>query len=316
MGISYCLKGYFYGIRRTKIIIASEVLELLIKTAAVITLVNKLLPLGIEWGCAAVAIGLCVGEICSCLFLCFNSKDVIFKADDKIKTYPVMPIVKICLPVIIGACLSRILRMQEEVFMVSSLSKFGLSNSSALENLGVLQGMIMPVLIFPITLIGALVTTVIPEISRAQASQNSVRMKNLLFKLYGFAVVMGICTTALLIIFSDVIAFNIYNNAIVAEMVRKMAFLVPIMLLDSISCAVLNGLGKQTGLLFIGLGDSFLRLAIVYALVPYMGMAAVYGMIIFSNLFTCLLSVTRVLNLTRSRKNVITKLRCPPTGSA
>ena len=58
MGISYCLKGYFYAARKAWIPAGSEFLEQGVKFAAISTLLAIFLPRGISYGCAAVFAGI------------------------------------------------------------------------------------------------------------------------------------------------------------------------------------------------------------------------------------------------------------------
>ena len=69
MGVSYCLKGYFYATRKVAIPASSEFLEQAIKALMIFTMLKIFLPKGIEYGCTAVFIGITVGELSSCLYL-------------------------------------------------------------------------------------------------------------------------------------------------------------------------------------------------------------------------------------------------------
>ena len=69
MGLSYCTKGYFYATRRVAIPASSEFLEQMVKITSIIFLLKNFFPYGIEFGCAAVFLGISIGELSSCLYL-------------------------------------------------------------------------------------------------------------------------------------------------------------------------------------------------------------------------------------------------------
>ena len=62
------------------------------------------------------------------------------------------------------------------------------------------------------------------------------------------------------------------------------------MFMDSVSCGMLNGMGKQISILKHSLADSLGRILLIVMLVPRFGNNALLFIIILSNIFTCFLS--------------------------
>ena len=96
-------------------------------------------------------------------------------------------------------------------------------------------------------------------------------------------------------IFAKPLTGFLYHDVSIAEWVRVLAWLCPVMFADSLSCAMLNGLGKQFSLLFYSISDSLIRLVLIFAFIPKIGMPALAGVIVISNLYTCALSVGGVV---------------------
>lgn len=94
----------------------------------------------------------------------------------------------------------------------------------------------------------------------------------------------------------------LYHTSSIVPWVRILAWLCPVMFADSLSCAMLNGLGKQFSLLFYSISDSLIRLGLIFAFVPIVGMPALAGVIIISNLYTCALSVHGVCVKNKKRR--------------
>ncbi len=297
MGISYCIKGYFYAARRVFPPASSEFLEQLVKISVISFLLLKWLPLGIEKGCEAVCLGLSVGEFCSCLYL------LIFYAAEqgkrriteynRFKLYT--DIVRISVPVSMSALAMSFLRLREDVLVISSLKKSGMEHKNALRIYGNIKGMIMPIIIFPLTLLSSFFTMLVPEISRACSMESKVRLKTLISKIYRFCTTLGFAAMCVFLIFSTNLAKLVYSAPEISDWLKAVSIFVPFMFMDSVSSGILNGMGKQTSLLMHGISDSIIRIILVWVLVPQYGINAFLMVIAVSNIFTCTLTVTKVL---------------------
>lgn len=299
MSLSYCTKGYFYASRKILIPAFSEFLEQAVKITSITILLRKLLPLGIEKGCEAVFLGITIGELSSCIYLAvFYVRDSHKLHGLKEKGGLVSKLLKIALPAMTTSLAGSFLRMQEDVFIVSGLRKSGLSHTEALSEYGVLKGMVMPLIVFPLTLLSSFFTLLVPEISRAGGMSGKTRLTTLISRIYRFTAFGGFLVCIIFVIFADHLSQWVYSAPQIANSVRIIALLSPIMFFDSMSSGILNGLGKQPVLLLLSLSDSALRLGLIWLLVPSMGTDALFLMIIASNLFTALLSFSSVIKST------------------
>lgn len=296
MGVSYCLKGYFYAARKVWIPASSEFLEQAVKFVAIRTLLQRWLPNGIGAGCAAVFGGISIGECASCLYLTlFYQRERRSLCGGDTRERIAVSLVRVAFPSMLTSLAGSALRMQEEVVIVSALKRFGFSHAEATGGLGLMYGMAMPMLTFPLTLLGSVTTLLVPEVARRGAERDSGRLWRLVGKTYGMGIAVGTAVWAVLMLFAPELSQGIYHNTEIVPMVRNLAFLLPVMFLDSLSCAVLNGMGKQCSLLVYHVSDSLLRLAAIAAAVPVFGMSAMVWVIIVSNLYTCFLTVRQVV---------------------
>ncbi len=296
MGISYCIKGYFYASRKILIPASSEFLEQAVKITLIMTLLQRFLPQGIEKGCEAVFLGITVGEFSSCLYLLlFYAKDCSRLTESSHKIPIIRKLLKISLPAMTTSLAGSFLRMQEDVFIISGLRKYGLSHTEALSQYGILKGMVMPLIVFPLSLLSSFFTLLVPEISRADGMKTSTRLSTLISKIYRFTAFGGFLVCTVFVIFAESLSDIVYSSPQIGNSVRIIALLSPIMFFDSMSSGILNGLGKQTTLLFLSLSDSALRLCMIWLLLPQMGSNALFLMIFASNFFTAGLSFTSVI---------------------
>ncbi len=298
MGISYCIKGYFYASRRVLPPASSEFLEQAVKIVSVTYLLNKKLPLGIEQGCEAVFAGISIGEFSSCLYLS------VFYAFDKRRTSgknsvqmgkAAVSVAKIAVPIMTTSIATSLIRSREEVLIVSSLQKSGLSHQNALGVYGEIHGMVMPLVIFPLTLLSSCFTMLVPEISRAYARQSSARLKTLVSKIYRFCTFFGFLVACIIVTYADELSSLVYKATGIARHLRTIALLCPLMFADSVSCGILNGMGKQGALLKFSFADAISRILLITVLLPRFGTGALIFVIAASNLLTPYLTMKTVL---------------------
>lgn len=311
MGVSYCLKGYFYASRKVFIPASSEFLEQAVKFLTISLLLKWFLPRGIAYGCAAVFAGISIGEFSSCLYLTlFYLREEKHLSSGEEKGGIFMALLQVSFPSMLSSLAGSSLRMQEEVWIVVALKKFGLSHAEAISGLGIVHGMVIPMLVLPLTLLGSVTTLLVPEIARRNTLSHKARLCAMVGKVYRAGLLGGGMVCLVFLLFAPQLAQGIYGDASIAPMVRSLSVLCPVMFLDSLSCAVLNGLGKQVLLLGYNVCDSLLRLGAIFLLVPVYGMSALLWVIAFSNLFTCALTVGSVQNACGSLVHVRQKKEC------
>ncbi|MBO4941548.1 MAG: oligosaccharide flippase family protein [Clostridia bacterium] len=301
MSISYCIKGYFYASRKVLIPASSEFLEQAVKITSTTFLLKHLLPLGVPHGCEAVFLGISLGEFSSCLYLSLFYAKFRHKPESVTSQTAVFsPLMKIALPAMTSSLMGSFLRMNESVFIVSALKKSGLSHTAALKSYGSLYGMVMPLIIFPLTLLSSCLTLLVPEISRADGMKSRLRLKTLISRIMRFAALSGFLVCTLFIIFSKELSSLVYSAPELSSSIKTIAALSPVMFIDSVCCGILGGLGKQTKLLVFSLTDNIFRLTSIFILVPHFGEKALFFTVIFSNLLTVSLTLSAVIKSTKT----------------
>ena len=310
MGLSYCYKGYFYSVRKILIPASSEFVEQLVKISVISTLLSLWLPKGAEYGCRAVFLGLSIGEASSFLYLSafyfaevkrYAQKRIIHKRD---KTPVLVPLLKIALPALLSSLSGSYLHMKEELLIVSGLKKHGLSPSGALSAYGTVSGMILPLTMFPLSLISSFLTLLVPEISRAAARADKTRLLDLAGKVYKFAAVGAFLIMTVFFSAPSEIVEAAYSLEDAGGFVMIFATLLPVFLCDSVSHGILNGLGKQATLLVITLSECILRIFICFVFVPKLGVSAIILTVYAGNLFSVASKLLCVLVKTGLRFNV------------
>ncbi len=302
MGLSYCIKGYFYASRRILPPASSEFVEQAVKIVSITYLLGRKLPYGIEQGCEAVFAGVSLGEFSSCFYL-----SIFYAADrnrrrsgTKVSNIKAaMSVAKIAVPIMTTSIAASLIRSREEVLIVGSLQKSGLSHTNALGVYGEIYGMVMPLVVFPLTLLSSCFTMLVPEISRAYARQSDVRLKALVSKIYRFCTLFGFLVACVIVTYSTGLSDMVYNAPNIAEHLKIVALLCPLMFVDSVSCGILNGMGKQGALLKFSFADAISRILLICVLLPRFGTDALIFVIFASNIMTPFLTMKKVLRETK-----------------
>ena len=128
----------------------AQLFEQAVRIAVVALLVDRALPLGVEYGCAAVVLGNTVSELLSCLWMLLSWRRDLRrfpKAQEKEKVPA--GYAAIVAPITATRGISSLLVTVENVLVPGQLALFCGSRSAALAQFGQLKGMAMPVLFFP-----------------------------------------------------------------------------------------------------------------------------------------------------------------------
>lgn len=304
MSVSSCMRGYFIAERQMGNPASGQVIEQLFKMAIIMALIGYWLPKGLEYGCAVVILGISLGEV-----ICFVYSlggYVMFKKKSHTTAKPTVrgvtvSILKIAMPISISSYVRSALRLVEDVLILSGLKAFTGQDDVATGTYGMLKGMVMPLLIFPLSLLSAFVITLTPEISRLGASGNEEKLGRTISKILQYTSILGIFIVSIFMTFSYELGVAVYKDAQVGEMLRLMSLLCPFMCIEMVVVSILQGLGEQFSSLRYSLADCVLRVAMVYALVPISGVNGFLLMVVVSNLFTSILNLRRLLKITRLR---------------
>lgn len=304
LSVSACLRGYFIAARQMGNPASSQILEQVSKMLFIILLMQRVLPMGIAYGCALVVLGITLGEAVCLLYtlggylLHRRKSPPSGRATARGVTRSIL---HIAVPISLSSYVRSALRLVEDVLIVSGFKAFSGDAGTATGAYGILRGMVMPLLVFPLSLLSAFVTTLTPEISRLGVKNDPQRMERSIGMVLRYTCFLGIFIVGIFMTFSYELGVVIYKDPQVGEILQQMAFLVPFMCIEMVVVGILQGLGEQVHSMGYSVGDCLLRIALVYVLIPIRGVQGFIVMVVASNLFTSLLNLRRLLKITRIR---------------
>lgn len=302
MSVCSCVKGYFIARRKASPSSFSQILEQIVRIAVIIPLVTRYNSFGLEFSCAAILFGDTVAEAVSCAYVYlrykFDFKKIVIAPHTAQKAYRLLPVVShIALPITSGRYLNSLLRMIENVLVPICLSFSSKVNGISL--FGMIKGMALPILFFPSTLLGALSTLLLPEISEASVCNRMGVVRSVVSRILKVTCILSIICSAIFLVCGRNLGVLIYNDADVGFLLCALSPIIPFMYLDAISDGILKGLDLQKFTLFTSVGDSVIRIILILLLLPKFGIKAFLGIMYFSNFFTAILNTKRLIKASK-----------------
>lgn len=310
ISVSSSFNGYFTAVRRVYKNAAVQIFEQMIHIAACVILLEFLFATDMESSCVALVLGGALSEMLS-----FTVALILYVADKKkhIKKgkylTPNAQITKkmlsIALPLAFSAYFRSALLTIEHILIPSGIEKSGAKRSESLIAYGTLQSMVMPIVLFPSSLIQSFSSLLIPELAELKVQKNDIEIRYIASRVFHLALIFSIGVSGIMICFSHELGYAIYNSENAGTYIKLLAPVIPIMYLDSTVDAMLKGLGEQLYSMNVNIIDSLCSVFLVWILIPKIGIYGYIAMIIISEMFNATLSIIRLLSVSKMKIQVL-----------
>ena len=308
MGISSCLRGYLIARRKAADTSYAQLWEQAVRITMIVLLISRFATTGLAGACLAVMIGDTVAEWASCGLLALRSAWDSTHLQREIPTLHRAPsrrivrrLLAIAVPITAGRYLNTILRTVENILVPSRLTRYHGSTERGLSEFGALKGMALPLIFFPASFLAALSTLLIPELSCANALHQHHKIRHAVERTLHLTWISSVLIGAVCFTFADELGELLYQNADVGRYIAVLAPLTPIMYTESMVDGILKGLNQQASSLRYSVTDSAIRIVLIVLVVPFFGMNGFLGIMVISNLLTCILNTHRLLRVTSIR---------------
>lgn len=302
VGVSSCIKGYFYA--RSSVIrpTLSQALELIVQIFIIYHIIDNYAIRGLEYACAAIVLATSLAEVASCLYLYMlyrlECRTTAGKKTAALHSRIFRDLLVISLPLSVSSLVGSGLRAVENMMIPLGLAKFGYTEKLALEKYGMIQGMVMPILFFPASILTAFSTLLIPEIAEANALRHTRRIHYAVSRVLQLTALFSIFVAGVLMIFSNQLALAIYEDFEIGQLIFVLAPLIPLMYMDIVVDAMLKGLNQQISTLKYNMIDSIFRILLISLFIPREGVTGYILMVYASNFLDITLSICRLLKVT------------------
>ncbi len=313
IAISSSVNGYFSAVGKAYKSAVCQFLELIIKIICTVFLLQVGNSKSLEYICICLILADVISEICSCIFI------YIFYRIDRIRFYKrhisiitfKKKILKITLPVSITSYIRSGLSTLKQFIIPNRLTLFGYSYSTALAEYGKINGMTLPVLMFPNVAISSFSSLLIPEYSRLLANEYKKRIVYVCDKIFMITSMFSICVAYVFLFFSNELSLAIFQNIECGIYMRMLSPLILLMYLDNIIDSMLKGLNKQFGVMVCNILDLVITISILYFLLPIFGIGGYIFSICVSEIFNFLVSYIQLYKATGFKLNLVSSIVKP-----
>lgn len=296
IAVSSALSGYFTACGRVWKPTVLQFAEQIISIAFAALFLSRSDAADLSASCAAVASGRLIGDALAAF------ASVTVYAFDLKRHFPESScgsiltgrMLGIALPLAFSAYARSALSTVLHLFVPKGLRTAGLSPDAALSSYGVIQGMALPVLLFPSCVMAAFAELIVPELTAQQISGSGEEIRRRISSLVGKALRVSMLLALGFMLLSDALGNALYHSAEAGRYIRLFAALVPVMYTDMMIDGCLKGLGQQLWCMLINIADVLSGLIIVLIFVPRYGLDAYIVMIFLTETLNTVLSALRL----------------------
>lgn len=265
LGVSCALNGYFYGRGSPVPPALSELLEQAVRLLLCFRLTALFHGWPLMLRAAIPAAAALAGEtVALALMLLVAAKALLFTPGEGSRRAILRELASLSLPLTGMRLVSALMRAAQSALIPARLIRSGLPAAEALSQLGMMSGMLMPVLTLPSFVTCSLCMVAAPELARRQAKGAPQRL--LVRRLLAGTIAVGVGAMAAVFLAAPIIAGPLYRQAELLPLLRRCCPLVPMLALNQVIGGLMNGLGRQNTSLRIALFSNLLAVLLMYLL--------------------------------------------------
>lgn len=273
LSASSALGGFFIARRKMRGYAPVQILEQLIRVALTVALLEYFSDLSLSYSICSIALAISISEALCLLFSTIYYRWLTRRKTREQQSAPPLrgflpAFTRIALPVGAGALFRASLNTVYNILVPFGFKRSGATGDRSLAAYGTVQGMALPILLYPSAVMNVLATQLVPEIAALRKQEKSAQIAYITARVLRFTLLFSFLCAGAIFFFAEGIAHAIFSNTDAAPYLRALAPLVPVMYLDMTTDGILKGLDLQMKVLAIGIVDSLLSLGLVYFLLP------------------------------------------------
>lgn len=307
------LSGYFTGVRRVSKTSVSRILTIILQVVLTCFFLYAFPSNNLSVVCTYLILGTTVSSIFE-----FALTYILYLIDSRkynLRSIQndgyLRKILRISLPVAVTSYIRSGLSTLKQLLIPFSLEKHSSSCSDALSKYGLINGMTMPILMFPCIIITSCASLLIPEFARYNLKKDFSRMNQVIAFIFKFTSFFSICIIGIFLTFPEEICFFFYHNLEIAEFLVLLSPLVILIYLDKVIDAMLRGLDKQVGVMFCNIVDLISTIALIWLLVPVFGIHGYIAIIAISEILNFTISLIQLYRVSHFKFDFISYIIVP-----
>ena len=215
------------------------------------------------------------------------------------KSLPPVPgmtrrLLTIALPLAAASYARSGLSTLQHLLVPRGLRSSGLTAERALAGYGVIQGMALPVVLFPSCLMMAVAELIVPKLTERQMRGQTDSIRQVTEDALWKSLLFSAITASLFLSLGDSLGLALYDSPQAGRYIRIFACIVPVMYMDMAADGCLKGLGEMMFCMAVNIADVGLSALLVWLLLPRWGLGAYIFVICFTEIFNFALSLWRL----------------------
>ena len=205
ISISSIIRGYFFGKQKMFAHVISHITEQVVRLSIIIISVPLLLKYNLEAAVVGIILVNIISELTSILILIFflPKKISIKKEDFKPNKSIINDVLSISIPSTGSRIIGSIGYFLEPIILTFILLKVGYESKYILNEYGILNGYVIPMLMIPSFFMQAISSALIPIISKNYINNNITYVKNKIKQAIFLSIIIGIIVTIPIMIKSE-----------------------------------------------------------------------------------------------------------------
>ncbi len=307
------LSGYFVGVKRVGANAAVQVFSQIVKIACTVVLVVYISWEGTESSVLALALGITLTELLSFLliFLEFLYDRHRYGKGERGEGTVLRPVLSMALPLALSAYVRSAFLTVEHILIPKRLRDRGEDSSEAYSHYGTLHGMALPMILYPMTPLSSFSGLLVPEFAESSSRRDGGAMSRIASEAMNTTLSYAVLAAVFLYIFSEELGYLVYDSYDAGYYIAILAPVVPIMYLDHVTDSMLKGIGEQVFSMWVNITDSILSVALVWLLIPRMGIMGYAVVIVAMEGYNFILSVIRLRGRVKFRISPVKAIILP-----
>ena len=246
ISISSILRGYFFGKQKMMPHTVSNIIEQIARLIIIALFLPKLVSLGPVYGvCGFILLSIISEFISIIVFLVFLPKHFTIKKEDiKPDLRTTKEVMDLCLPTVSGRIIGNIFYFLEPIILTYVLKMVGYSNSFIVNEYGIYNAYVIPLLVMPSFIVQAVSTALIPEVSKSYELNDTKNIKKRLKQSLSLSLILGLITNTFVFLFPEFLLETIYNTNDGIMYLKVLAFVFILYNLEGPLSSTLQALGK------------------------------------------------------------------------
>jgi len=244
VSISSVLKGYFAGKQNMVPHATSNIIEQIVRLIIILVVLPILKRKSDMLAILGLILLTIISEISSIIvFLFFLPKKINFNTKILPSKKITKDILNISIPTVSGRIIGNIGYFFEPIILTNLLLFSGYNNSYILSEYGAYNAYSLALLTMPSFFIGAIATSLLPEISKFNGNNNLKMVKRRIHQSIIFSLIIGIFFSLLIFIFRDKLLFSLYNTTKGSDYIKVLAPFFVLFYLEGVLTSSLQALG-------------------------------------------------------------------------